>query len=441
MTLGLSFAVRSDVGLLRDGNEDAAYAGRRLLAVADGMGGHAAGEVASRLAIASVTPLDDDIGPDVLTALRGAVHRAQEDIRSRVAADRALEGMGTTLTALLWTGSGIGLAHVGDSRAYLFRDGVLEQITDDHTYVQELVDSEQITASEAMSHPQRSLLTRALDGRTTVEPDLFLREANVGDRFLLCSDGLCGVVRDATLATTLATEDVEEAADSLVELALRGGGPDNITVVVCDLIDEADPGRQPVVVGAAADVETPTRGGDTPAGRAATAVAGTQQAGTEQTGTERRRLRFARRPVWVLLALGVMLAGAALGGWVWTRTQYFVGLEGDRVAIFRGVAWSVAGRSLHSVSEQVAVDPARLPEFERGRLRDGISASTLPQARRVADRLASQQCAVAAVVPTLRQPSQPTAAPPTPRPSAAPAAVDSAAAGGPTAKPCPSADR
>ena len=431
MTLGLHFAVRSDVGLLREGNEDAAYAGPRLLAVADGMGGHAAGEVASRLAIASVAVLDEDDVPDVLTALRTAVERAQVAIRERAATDSALDGMGTTLIALLCTGTSLGLAHVGDSRAYLFRDGTLTRITQDHTYVQDLVDNDQITAEEALSHPQRSLLTRALDGRSTVEPDLSIRERRAGDRYLLCSDGLSGVVRDDTLAATLAIEDVSAAADQLVELALRGGGPDNVTVVVCDIIDTDDRFSDPVVVGAAADEAVPSQGGDTPAGRAALTVRRRRRrprTPAPQPIVPRRR--SIRRPLWTLLTLGLLLIVAVLGGWLWTRTQYFVGVHDDRVTIFRGVAWSFAGLSLHSVSEQRTVNPALLPELEQERLRAGIPATTLPQARQVADRLAAQQCAGTAAKESAPRPGT------SPSVSASPSAAASIPPARPTAADC-----
>src|SRR5919199_2164126 len=166
MTLTLRFAARSDRGLLRDGNEDSVYAGPRLLAVADGMGGHAAGEVASAVAIAALAPLDEDApGADLLAALRHATLSANTQLREMVAADSALDGMGTTLTALLSAGVRLGLVHVGDSRAYLLRDGELTQITHDHSLVQTLVDEGRISADEASHHPQRSLILRALDGR------------------------------------------------------------------------------------------------------------------------------------------------------------------------------------------------------------------------------------------------------------------------------------
>src|SRR3954469_18562310 len=252
MATALHFAARSNVGLLRQGNEDSGYAGPRLLVVADGMGGHVAGEVASSVAVATLAALDEDApGPDLLGRLRSAVEGANEQLRLMVGGDPHLEGMGTTLTALLRRGSRLGVVHVGDSRAYLLREGRLEQITHDHTFVQTLVDEGRITREEADHHPQRSLITRALDGRGDVEPDLSVREARPGDRYLLCSDGLSGIVSEETLRETLAeVADPEAACDALIEYALRGGGPDNITVILADVVDtDVTPSQVPHVVG------------------------------------------------------------------------------------------------------------------------------------------------------------------------------------------------
>src|SRR5262245_8132312 len=172
MTLVLRYAARSDVGLLREGNEDSGYAGPRLLAVADGMGGQAAGEVASSIVVATIAPLDDDVpGSELLDSLGHAGEEANDHLREMVRENPQLEGMGTTLTALLWAGTRLGLVHVGDSRAYLLRDNELQQITQDHTWVQRLVDEGRITAEEADHHPQRSLLMRAIDGRGNVDLD------------------------------------------------------------------------------------------------------------------------------------------------------------------------------------------------------------------------------------------------------------------------------
>ena len=259
MTLALRFAVRSDVGLLREGNEDSAYAGPRLLAVADGVGGNAAGEVASAATIKTIAALDaEDPGPDLIGALADAVATANLRLRELIISDPAIEGMGTTLTALLWSEGYGALGHIGDSRAYLLRDGRFVQITRDHTLVQSLVDEGTITEDDAAVHPYRSLLLRALDGRTIAETDLTLLQTYPGDRYLLCSDGLSGVVSEQTLHQVLASmRDLDEVTERLVELAVEGGGPDNITCIVADVIDarssRVPPTRQPVFAGAAAE--------------------------------------------------------------------------------------------------------------------------------------------------------------------------------------------
>ena len=250
MTLVLRYAARSDRGLVRANNEDSVYAGARLLALADGMGGHAAGEVASQLVIAALAHLDDDEpGGDLLGKLDAAVRSGNAAIAAQVEAEPDLEGMGTTLTAILFAGNRIGLVHIGDSRGYLLRDGELTQITKDDTFVQTLVDEGRITAEEAHSHPQRSLIMRALTGHE-VEPTLTMREARAGDRYLLCSDGLSDPVSDETILEALQIPDVAESADRLIELALRGGGPDNVTVVVADVVDYDYGQTQPILAGA-----------------------------------------------------------------------------------------------------------------------------------------------------------------------------------------------
>ncbi|WP_162526425.1 PP2C family serine/threonine-protein phosphatase, partial [Mycobacteroides sp. CBMA 326] len=249
MTLVLRYAARSDRGLVRSNNEDSVYAGARLLALADGMGGHAAGEVASQLVIAALAPLDDDEpGGDLLDTLADAVHSGNGAIADHVRAEPELDGMGTTLTAFLFAGKRLGMVHIGDSRAYLMRDGELAQISKDDTFVQTLVDEGRITAEQAHNHPQRSLIMRALTG-APVEPTLIMREAHAGDRYLLCSDGLSDPVSHETIAEALEIADVSAAADRLIELALRSGGPDNVTVVVADVV-ELDYGQtRPIVAG------------------------------------------------------------------------------------------------------------------------------------------------------------------------------------------------
>src|SRR5512142_1186798 len=253
MTLTLRYAARSDRGLIRGGNQDSVYAGPRLLSVADGMGGMAAGDVASNIVIACMAPLDEDVSDGaMIDALRGAVDLANQQIRDAVEANPSMEGMGTTLTAMLFSGSKMGLVHIGDSRAYLLRDGEFAQVTKDDTYVQMLVDEGRITPEEAGSHPQRSLLTRALDGRDA-DPEYSVRQAKTGDRYLLCSDGLSSVVSFETIGATLREyADPNQCAERLVQLALRGGGPDNITVIVADVTNDNIVEESPIVGGAAA---------------------------------------------------------------------------------------------------------------------------------------------------------------------------------------------
>jgi PPM family protein phosphatase len=241
--LAVRYAVRSETGLTREGNEDSVYAGARLLAVADGMGGHAAGEVASAVAIDALRPLDTDVpAGELLDALDHAVRKAGSSLRDMAAADPSLDGMGTTLTALLWSGSQLGLVHIGDSRAYLVRDGEVFQITHDHTMAQSLLDDGKITPEEVESHPGRSLLLRALSSRGGHEAELQLREARPGDRYLLSTDGLHEVASaDAVARVLLTAGHPDEAVAGLVALAIDGGGPDNITCIVADVVAANEP--------------------------------------------------------------------------------------------------------------------------------------------------------------------------------------------------------
>jgi PPM family protein phosphatase len=261
MNFALRYAVRSDVGLLREGNEDSAYAGPHLLAVADGMGGYEAGEVASACVIQSIAPLDQSPMPEshLIDAISDAVTTAKQNLHGIVEADPAVGSMGTTLTAMLWSGDTAAICHIGDSRAYLLRAGDLYQITRDHTFVQALIDQGRIRPEEAATHPQRSLLLRALDGRTDADPDLSLLTAELGDRFLLCSDGLPVAVSDEAILDALAEfGEPAQAVLELIELAIAGGGPDNITCIVADVIDtdlgQSAATRSPVLAGAVASV-------------------------------------------------------------------------------------------------------------------------------------------------------------------------------------------
>ena len=400
MAIALRYAVRSDKGLVRGNNEDSVYAGPRLLAIADGMGGHAAGEVASTTVINAIERLDEDRPvEDLLGDLRRAFEQANRDVANAVDADPALDGMGTTLTALRFSGSRVGLVHVGDSRAYLTRGGSFAQITHDDTYVQSLVDSGKLTEEEAQHHPRKSVILRAITG-TDVEPDVSIREARVGDRYLLCSDGLSDVVSAETLAETLAEGDPQECADRLVELALRGGGPDNVTCIVADVVDRDAGGwgdDLPVIGGAldtAGDAgvhpddsmhlssaeRAAGLGRPTPPPADATPAGG--RAGDRPTH---------RRRTWVLaFSLVVVLGGAAVATYLWTQTQYYVGESGQKVAVFRGVNSSLGPLQFSQVEVSTDLDVDDLTEAARTQVRGGITASGRGDADDIVDRLSNQ---------------------------------------------------
>jgi protein phosphatase len=260
----LRYAAGSDVGRRREQNEDSAYASSRLLAVADGMGGHGHGEVASSVAIVAMSALDGELpeidpeGIDLVAAVEAAVREANHRLREMTGRDPSLKGMGTTLTAMLWDGTRFAMAHVGDSRAYLLRDGVLYQITHDHTLVQSLVDEGRLTPEQAAAHARRSMLLRALESSGNVEPDLSLREARADDRYLLCSDGLTCVLGPEDLYEAMTTiDDLDALVRRLIDLANQAGGPDNITCVVADVVPAAEPPAlpdPPIMVGASSDL-------------------------------------------------------------------------------------------------------------------------------------------------------------------------------------------
>jgi PPM family protein phosphatase len=256
MSLTMRTALVSDAGLLRENNEDAAYAGRRLIAVADGVGGQPAGEVASEIVVRVLTDLDNPAAgrrapeaalrdavleaaprdPVVEAALRDAVVEANQQIRKVARANRGSRGTATTVTAMLLEADRLYLVHVGDSRGYLLRDGELRQVTRDDTYVQELVDGGYLTAEQVRRHPQRSLITNAVQGGDLTVATATLPGA-AGDRLLVCSDGLSDVVPDETIAATLrAYGHPEDCAAQLIKEAHRAGAPDNVTVVVADLV-------------------------------------------------------------------------------------------------------------------------------------------------------------------------------------------------------------
>ena len=449
MTLVLRYAVRSDVGLLREGNEDSAYAGPRLLAVADGMGGHAAGEVASSLTIASMAKLDSEPpGGDMLAELSSAVVAANTRLQEMIIADPAVEGMGTTLTALFWSDGHAAVCHIGDSRGYLLREGELYQITHDHTLVQSLVGEGRISADDVSTHPQRSLLLRALDGRSVAEPDLSVHDGQVGDRYLLCSDGLSGVVSDETLRETLATiGDPEAVTRHLIELALHGGGPDNITCIVADVVDTATsrvPATgTPIMAGAAANVSDPMLSTDGTAqvspfggvdnhqdnqfggsyggrGRSSTTApqpmvavdeldpASMPLAVATENGTDPRmagarrshraqpkRARRSGRRRWPIVTTSlVVLVAVIVGGiyvfWRWSQDQYYVGADSKgQVVIYRGVNQRIAGINLSKPYQQTGIELAQVPAPYQQTVKATDTATSLGNAQAIVTNVRS----------------------------------------------------
>ncbi|MET8352763.1 MULTISPECIES: PP2C family serine/threonine-protein phosphatase [unclassified Micromonospora] len=441
MTLTLRYAAHSDRGLIRDGNQDSVYAGPRLLAVADGMGGMAAGDVASNIVIGAMAPLDEDVPGDALVdALRSAVGTANQQLRDTVDANPQLEGMGTTLTATLFSGSKLGMVHIGDSRAYLLRNGEFAQVTKDDTYVQMLVDEGRISAEEASSHPQRSLLTRALDGRD-IDPEYSVRQVLPGDRYLICSDGLSGVVSAETIGETLREyADPQQCVERLVQLALRGGGPDNITVIIADATDQDIVEATPIVGGAAArDRGMATSADDsTPAARAS-ALSAPRPAAPEEPPAADDEQEPKRRPVRataMALALLVILGGGLFAGWTYTQQQYYVGAtEEGQVAVFRGIQGQIAGMDLSTVHRTSGTRLDDLTVAAQDTVKVGIRAKSEPDAERQLAELTSDIPSNPNLKPIC--PADPTAvvgATPTPTPTPTPAGTTPAPNGSPSAK-------
>lgn len=394
MPFAFHFAARSDVGLVRGNNEDSGYAGPHLLAMADGMGGHAGGEVASSVAIASLVQLDDEAhgAREAGDELLAAIAEANAQLGDRIKAERRLKGMGTTLIALLRARDKLVLAHIGDSRAFLARKGSVQQITKDHSYVQTLVDEGRISQEEAGTHPQRSLVTRVLTGGADDEPDLVVRQAQAGDRYLLASDGLTDYVARDTIDEILLGHDGDPgtAADRLVELALRAGAPDNVTVVIGDIVDltqDDAPPSTPQAVGAVALRPKGTR--PVPTTPAAKAAALTREAtGTpspddeitlalaEEEATTRRGT--IARVLGALVITAVVLAGAGYAAWSWLQSQYFVGVKSGQVTVFRGVNQSLGPMTFATAVQVTGIPVTDLPEVPY--------ASTLKEGTVVASR-------------------------------------------------------
>jgi len=401
-------AASSHIGKIRASNQDSGSVGRNLFVVADGMGGHAGGDVASALAVQNLFTLDRtyETVEDAREALFRGVLDAGADLTNAVVEHPELTGMGTTVSAMIRVKSQMVIAHIGDSRIYRLREGVLEQITADHTFVQRLVDSGRITPEEAAVHPRRSVLMRVL-GDVDAEPevDTHIVDTLPGDRWLLCSDGLSGYVSERDIAETLLTvDDVELAAHKLITQSLSEGAPDNVTVVIVRVAEGIDtsPPAEPRMVGAAAGPLTYESG---PVMRRPALPAlllhplralpsadehfEPEEDYLEELIREDRRRLIRRRVVWSLSVVIIIsaLVGAALSAYEWTQTRYFVGESNGFVAIYQGVPEDVGPLSLSALFEETDVSLDSLQVFEQERIADSLPAESLEDAQEIVERL------------------------------------------------------
>lgn len=428
MAFSLRARAHSEIGLVRDNNQDSAYVSPSMILVADGMGGAAAGDLASSVAVREMRRVDDQnrsdsggerlVGERMLEALSGALTRANDKIADLVANDRALEGMGTTVCGAMFSGTQYGICHIGDSRGYLVRDGEFRRLTTDHSWVQSLVDEGKITEQEAAEHPHRSLLLKVLNGQPSHTADYELLDAQLGDRLLFCSDGLSAMVDDDVIERLLTgSDDLDAVVRSLTDAARSAGGLDNITVVVADVVepDEALETVQPRVLGAAETMKIPkvestgiiaelkedTRrlpiirsvlGGSSTAAEGATtqpppvaaAPAGATPASVDQppaglidpdafesirysphVPSRGRRLLPVITTILAVLAVGLAVI---LGGRAYVNGQYFIGPDDLRVAVYQGVPEQILGKELWTKLETSPIRVADLPPYYAGRV-------------------------------------------------------------------------
>ncbi|SDV00887.1 protein phosphatase [Microlunatus sagamiharensis] len=481
MSLVLRVVSHSEIGLVRKNNQDSGYASPHLLVVADGMGGAAAGDLASAVAVDTLMRVDESAqGPAMLEVMSSAVEDANDRIADLIADDVALDGMGTTVTAAMFDGAGLGLVHIGDSRAYLLRDGTLRRLTHDHSWVQSLVDEGRISEAEASVHPHRSLLLRVLNGQPGADAELALLDVAAGDRLMFCSDGLCGLVDDPEIAELLGLPDRDEALAALVAAARAEGGVDNITVLVADVVETAtglvgepaDAAETPAnttsstVLGAAAersvppargtqqhediaitrtgapgapapeaestDTEDEEDGEDESAGAVPPAGPGPRADESRYDPVPPTRRRWARPVVTAVLVLVVVAAGLG-AAYAWTRSQYYVGTAGTQVAIFRGVSDGLPGLPLSELYEVQDLDVSTLPAYYQERVRSSIDVPSLAAARETVTELrdAATRCSTS-TPPASASPSPSASVVPSPSGSAVSAAPSASAGTGPT---------
>ncbi|WP_167132887.1 Stp1/IreP family PP2C-type Ser/Thr phosphatase [Paramicrobacterium chengjingii] len=410
MPLSANAAAATDVGKIRSNNQDSGYAGTHLFMIADGMGGHAGGDVASAIAANRIIEADAPYATveDAQFAMQDAIMAANDQLSETVFEHPELTGMGTTVDALMVVGDEVAIAHIGDSRIYLYRDDELTQITTDHTFVQKLVDSGRITPAEARVHPRRSVLMRVLgDVDTSPEVDTLSMQVHDGDRWIICSDGLSDYVDDRdTLRIVAAGQNAQKTADRLVKKTLDNGAPDNVTVVVLD-VGAKSTAEGPVVVGSASrplafEVKPSRRTGLIPALRLHTGrVAPLDPSHFEPASDDyleelieedARRVRR-RRLTWTLgiFVLVLALVLSLLAAYSWTQTRYYVGADGDSVVIFQGIQQNVGPLSLSHEYNDTGILLGELSFYDRQEVERTISAASLDDARDIVSRLRVNQ--------------------------------------------------
>lgn len=332
----ISWGARSDVGLVREHNEDSFLLRTPLFAVCDGMGGHAAGEVASSIAVKVIGEEAPNTADDVL--LGAAIEAANQAVIEAPQKGIGKPGMGSTASAIFIEGNQMAVAHVGDSRIYLLHHGTLVRITHDHSYVEELVDSGQITADEARNHPSRSVVTRALGSDPEMYADHFTLEVSDGDRIILCSDGLSSMILDDEIES-IAVSNItpQNAADSLVSAALTAGGADNITVIVVDILDDGL--------------------------------------------VEKNRRRFTRGILATSISIIALLVVSLVIAVLFIRSEYYIGINGSTVAIYQGVPSKIAGIPLSNLIDTTTIEVKNLPQSVQDKLVLGIRVKDETEAR------------------------------------------------------------
>jgi protein phosphatase len=442
VTLQLRYVTHSEIGLIRKNNQDSGFASPHLLVVADGMGGAAAGDLASAVAIDTIKRIEGVTeGRQMLEVLAGAIHKANDRIADLVEADPSLDGMGTTVTGAMFDGAELGLAHIGDSRAYRLRDNQLERLTHDHSWVQSLVDEGKISDTEAAAHPHRSLLLKVLNGQPANDPDLAMVPVEVGDRLMFCSDGVCGLIDDDEIEAALRQPDLHAALDQLVSESLAEGGIDNITVIVADVVDGGGT-EGAVVLGAAEERVIPpseTRlrdgAGDSEVEDTLVTERPLVTVDDEARYTPRApgKRRLARPLVGVLVLLLIAAAGLS-SAYAWTRTQYYVGVSADHVAIYQGLSDGVPGVRLSRVFEVQPLSIGDLPPYYQDQVRANIDVPNLQAARETIVELTAAAERCTAKNPPRESPR------PTPRatttPTSTPATTPSATPAGPGGQDC-----